>query len=749
MRFLFALVFMVLVFNSCGGGGGSSSTVTSTPDQNRTDVSNTLTTNLRWSNPFFGLIQQLQIVDIDHDGKNEIVGGGELGIFVLNADGSIIWEDKGANRVDSLFVYNADSDPNLEFATVGWLDIKLFDDNGSHISTAIMKKSAGFKLPATLLNGRLVSHYNDYVDDTQNGLRFGDAYDIFYPSCESYGSCQSLNNIPSNGLASVDSDNDGRYDLLYGIADNNTSFKLDQEGKEIWSKELAFYPNYIWAGKLSNGTQMQLIASLDGYIEAFDHNGVSQWQQRCSDGVERIIYDSNGGFLVHGTPNICKLSASDGSIEWNKSDISNIAQNDQYVAVSKNASVEILTQEGSLLSKANISSFSSEYYSDAYLHPSYLEFGKLTDTTTLFVGSLDIHTLSLDGRLNKRFAGGSLITKIGSTDMSGDGSDEIVAQDEHRLYLYNSEGSLLWSKDRVSLFDNIKFADFTGNGKSELIAINDSNITIFDLLGNTLWSIVARANIVDVYDYNQDGANDLFVAEYDKSIKVYSGKSGTLIHNFGDVEYSCNIFLKVLDVAGETRLYYEDNGKIYWTPTTTTLSSRNTSSLNTSWSYGYEYVDYNSDGVLDIVNWMHDGTNLILSIYDPVSNRSLLSLNIASDATINDLKLSKLRGGNEYELLLVSDDKVSLHQMNGTLIWEFEKSQRNLSNIKIIGEHLYVAGKEVYLLNNKGELIQELSPTTYMSADSYYVQTTLSNSSSDEMQLIIASMGLYSYDALK
>lgn len=737
----------IFLLIGCGGGSGGAG---GGEDDSNSSVS--INIDPTWSVDFFGLIRQIKFADFDDDGKNEIVAGGEQGIFVLNEDGKLLWRDKRPNGVETLFVYDQDSDSKPEVATVGWLDIHIFDDNGSRIKWSTMKPYSSFKLPAALLGRDVVSYTNDGYDDTHDGLKFANQYDIFYPTCDTYETCESFDDVPPNGLASVDTDDDGIYDVLYGIADMNKSFKLDIEGKKIWQKELDFASNYIWAGKDSSGKQVELIAQTwNGHIRAIDKDGNKLWDQILTS-IEDIVHDENGGFIVstYDQNGICKLNENNGSIEWcTDYYVNDIAQGNNQIAASHGTGVKLLNQDGVILHEANISSFNSTYYTDEYLLPEYLAFGESGGKSGLYVASLDLHRMDSDGSIHKIFSGGTLIQKLESGDMDSDGKDEIVAQDRHRLYLYDSNGELLWLKDKVELFNNVKFADFSGNGKMELVTSNEENITVFNKQGDQIWSIepASRAELIETYDYNSDGAQDLFVGDRDGYIKVYDGKNGNELHNYGDRSHN-EYVLRILNIDGNKRLYYVDNstGYLNWVKIDDILGETNTTELKCSWVYKYNFTDYNHDGTMELMTGLQVGNSFEIKIWNLAQEEIVSSFELTSDDDLKEVKFVDIENNGTYDVLVVSTGKTALYKTDGTKLWEFViNSERGLSKALTYDKHIYVAGKEIYVLDKNGKNTEIFSPSNYMSDENYFIKPILAKKGSTETQFVVGSMGIFGF----
>jgi len=660
-----------------------------------------------------------------------------------------------------------DSDIYPEFATIGWMDIKIFDDNGSQLVWNTFKWNASSRLPFAILDDKIVSYYVDSYDYSNNGLMFMGGYVPFY----------TISNIEQDSLAAVDTNNDGKNDVLFGISNYDTLFKLDKDGNEIFKHALGYDSAiYLWGGKLNNGTPLVVVGTNDGQVHALDMNGLQLWSQTLSSSVDvvKIKKDKDGGLIIltnndsiwhNGTQNvISKIDENNGSILWQYSSGSSITkaltQDSSMIAAGFESGFKIFDENGTILHEANISEPSYDNSLDVHA----LQFGTMGDRSGIFVGTLDINMFN-SADSERIYSGGTLVQNIASGDMNGDGQDEIVLQDENRLYLYNSSGTLLWTKNHYVLFQDVHFADLTGDGKQELIAGADGKIIVLNYNGDEIWSKSGYySNIypsIELYDYDGDGLKDLFTAglDYDTqkyNIVVSSGKTGATLHEFGTADDVSS--LKVLEINGLKQLYYTDYSSLLSLDFNATTNSAHYKNFSLSYNSKLnDFKDVNGDGIVDIITaYNQNDTSLVLNFIDLTDKDQYgyvqtHSMTITVPDYVKMVKFYDYNHDGTYEVLLVFAKGIYLYDLNGNQIWKKEMSDefghdRMLSDVKIVDDTLFVSGKELYILNNNGEQVQAISPPSYMSTSSYYLPTSLAKiSSSGDMQVIIGAMGIYSY----
>jgi len=737
-------------------------------------VNSTASMTPNWSKDFFGSIYQLEFSDINGDGSQEIVVGAKSGIFTLKEDGTFLWSDQNTHSINTLIPFQADGDSHSEFAALGWMEARVFDNSGAELTVQSLSPFSTSKLPAAILNNRLVSYYKEDFNPAGSGLLFVGTYPILYQS----------GNIPSNGLAGVDSNSNGINDLLFGVADMNASFCLDKDGNEVWRKEIALdqYDNitYLWAGKLNNGSIIQIIGTTYGVLYAYDQDGNRLWKHDLDlYPIKTIIKDHDGGFLVTvdgrsffssaAVNNIYKIDESNGSILWSNLNNNNfytkaMTQDRSQIAAGFSSAVKIFNESGTQLQEFNISTPTNNDSLDVHA----LKFGSLGSKSGLFVGTVDIHRIYND-TLEKIYAGGQLVSRVAAGDMNGDGVDEIAVYDGLRLYLYRADGTLLWMKDDYLLFENISFANLSGDKSLELITGHAGDVSIINYAGDVLWSRAAYySNIypmVVLEDYDDDGLDDLFISRRDSAtqkfpIDAWSGKDGSNLHEYGISEF--NYFLNIFDVNGAKRLYYSEYTHIYWVELKSTFASRKSSSINLQDTKLNDYADVNADSVVDFATGTQvSNTSLNVSLYDLTKDAAqtlITSVAISTQESANDLKLYDYNGDGTYEILLIFPSKVALYNLEGGVVWEREIADqygghRMLSDVKIVetlsGDRLFVSGKEVYILDKAGNKLQELSHPNYMSTAGYYLPIAFAKTSNTDLQLILGAMGLYSYTGIE
>lgn len=723
-----------------------------------------------WSREFIGPIYQIKSVDIDNDQKNEIVASGESGLIAIDDDNSLLWHVY-TGSAEKLIPLQYDSDANLEFAVVSWLDIKIFDDDGTRLLWTMYTNWSSQKLPFAILDDRLVSYYTYSSGSESNGLMFADEYSPFY----------YLPYAPTNSLVGVDSDNDGKNDLLFGINNYQTLFKLDKNGNELATVDLGYSSAvYLWGGLSQNSQVMLLVGTYDGEIHALDINGNELWSQTLSStNVVKIKKDSLGGFLVvtnndsgwtDGTINVVsKIDENNGSILWQYSSGSEItkaiAQRDDMIAAGFEAGFKVFDQNGTITHEANISQEHSGYYLDVHA----LRFGTLGYLDGLFVGTLDIDLFN-DTLHKKIYSGGTLVHKIATGDMNGDGKDEIAVEDEQRVYLYDSNGTLLWVKDRYHIFNDYNFADLDGDGNNELLVGYDGKLAPLNYNGDELWSNTGYySNIypaIDLFDYDGDGLKDLFSAglDYDTQkyiLHIWSGKTGAVLSEIS-TDISSMSTIKVIDIHGDKKLFYDDYGYMYYIDLNDTTASPHYTNFSLSYEHKLnEYKDLNGDGVVDIVTASNSGSDsLTIKKIDLTQTDEFGQLSPASSATITSpdyakmIKLFDYNSDGTYEVLVVYEKEVALYDFSGNKIWskgitDEYGDTRMLSDVKVVDNVLVVAGKEIDILDNNGVLLQKLSPPNYMSSTNYYLPTALAKTSAQDLQLVFGAMGIFSYTGVQ
>jgi hypothetical protein len=719
--------------------------------------------NLNWSHKFFGPISHMNFTDVNGDGKKELVAGAQSGIFALNESGEIIWSNF-TNTVDDMLLFQYDSDSYPEFAISNGLDVEVYDNNGSKLTEKNMKVSTGIDLPIASLGNKIASYYEGY---TSYGIKLTDDWNAFY----------EVGNVPGHGLASIDSDGDGINDTLFGVADGNVTFSLDKDLNQIWKKEIELSDydslSYIWAGKLQNGNFVELISSDDGYLFALDKNGNHLWTQKLDALAGKIIHDKDGGFLIATNFNssfypvtqnyIYKINENNGSIEWSYSFDNNvtraITQDNHKIAASFNGDIKILDENGTISQELNATKLINEIN---YLFVNSLKYNTLGLKSGLFVGTQDIDRIYDDNKTEKIFNGGTLVREIASGDVNGDGKDEIALRDEYRLYLYDSTGKILWTKAGYNFYDdlrnkNINFADVTGDGKDELIVKSpDLKFTVLDSKGDILWDKDIDPYLVYLYDFNADGAKDIFLAYSEnnsENVKVFNGKDGTLLHDYGASEDG-TYYMKVLDINGTKRLYYYSDYSMHWIDLNSTFTSKNDITMN----YGAilsQYKDFNADGNQDMaMSLEHNSTSTSIYIYDLANNANLIkTINLENQYRIQQIKFFDYNNDGTDEVIVVCNEGVYLYDLSGVLLWKYEMvdqfgDNRALGDVKIVGDQLIVSGKEIYILSKDGQKLQEISTDSYMSEENYFMPTTISKTGENSLQLVFGAMGIYAYDGL-
>ncbi len=722
--------------------------------------------NLEWSHKYFGSIKEMKFADLNGDGLNEIIVGGENGIFALSGNNGILWSIQNSSSVGKIKTFQFDSDVAPEIAATTWLDGYIIDNNGSIISqTNLVSGWAVSNQPLAILNEKAISYYEDY---NSKGLVHIGEYAPFF----------DISQVPSNGLYTIDSNLDGSKDTLYAINYNNTLYALDKDGNELWRKSIDTsygYLNYLWAGYRLDRKKVILLGTADGYVLELDENGDIIWHTYLYKPIKKIEHFKKGGFYVvfndYNLGNltydaVTLLGENNGDRLWThesyKYPTRAMAVDDSLMAASYGTDVGLFDEHGVLIEKTTLSQIKTNSLA---FDVNSLSFGKYNSNFGLYIGTMDINRLNDDNSTTTVFSGGSLVQKLYTGDINGDGNDEIALSDENRLYLYDINGKLLWKKDGYTLSDKIGFDDFNGDGKSELIALNKENLEILDENGNIIWSRPSYySNIypdIVLSDYDGDGLDDIFISSLNQDtqnydLRVYSGKDGSTLHTFGSVE-RCS-YINIVNIKGEKEFYFDDFGTLKRVGLDGNVSSSKYSSLFTPTDNLAIFRDIDNDGVIDGVLASYDSENLYINLYDLTKEGTTDALKdtitISANEEVKDLKVLDYNDDGVYEFLVAYPSKLVLYNKDGEEIWKQNTvdkfgDNRMLSKITILGNLIFASGKELYIFDKNGNKLQDINPTNYASGSEYYLPFDIAISNNSNIKLIVGSMGVFAYGGIQ
>jgi hypothetical protein len=759
--------------------------------------------DLSWSKNFFGYINQMEFEDINNDGKKDIVLGSENAIFAIDSNGTLLWKNYMYSNVSTLMSIQADSDAPKEFAYAGMLDIGLIDNDGTSIGNQTLQYFSTSVRPIAFIGDYITSFAEPDSSSMPGFIYWYEKTNLGYAG--TYYN-DNATNIPQYGMASVDSDGDGKNDMLFFINNDysDTSlYRLDENADEIWHVAM---PNddtvalsTLWVGNFSDRKIVAVVGDFKGNVYAYDSNGSIRWhiQLEAQKQIQKIEKSPEGNLLIlsndkpwlmgSATKNVLYEVDQNGTVLWgydtNASLTTAFCKNSETTVSANGPKISFLDKNGTLISKYNINNNSE---GDVRYDVHVLKSTQMDNKQKLFAGWLDVDEL-LDMNASKTiYEGGTLVESVATGDIDGDGVDEVAFSDSNRLYLFDNQGNELWSKFGYMISNIVNFDDLNGDGKDELITEHDGNITVLNGQGETLWSVEGYySNIypgIDLSDYDDDGLHDLFVSslDYDTQqylVKVYKGTDGSLLHEYGAIGQGQ--FIKVMEVNGSKRLYISDYNQLKWVDINATDSTAHYTDYGFSNQKLIFFKDENQNGIADIVigNSQYissDEYNLtilncdldkyILYNYDYSTQtysfsgyNNMFTITLPSEAkSITPFDYDK---DGVDEILIAYDKGLALYKLDGTKMWDVDSRIDNVNfeenrfyDVKVVhddsGDKILVSGTSLYIFDKDGRLLEKLKVPIGAVSLGYVLPFDMGKKSNTGTYLAIGGLGIYAYDGL-
>ncbi|HDP73730.1 MAG TPA: hypothetical protein ENN46_02100 [Candidatus Woesearchaeota archaeon] len=273
------------------------------------------------------------LYDINKDGKKEIIFGSENGIlFVLDADGNLVWKFKTSGKIRSDILVadvNEDDFPEIVFgASDGFLycldytgsviwrydagspiesapallsgvddDIILFGTNEGKLfavnSLGMFKWD--FKAKDKITAKPIISH----IKNTKEKFIVFGSFDHSLYCISSTGSLvwsfETDGKIVSEATI-ADINSDGFQEIVFGSCDNKV-YALDRDGKELWNFETDF-----WIVNPPIVTDLDSDGELEIIVGSFDHSV--------------YVIDAEGSFVVNYVPGVSPITPQLGNTDF-------------------------------------------------------------------------------------------------------------------------------------------------------------------------------------------------------------------------------------------------------------------------------------------------------------------------------------------------------------------------------------------------------------------------------------------------
>lgn len=242
-----------------------------------------------------------------------------------------------------------------------------------------------------------------------------------------------------------------------------------------------------------------------------------------------------------------------------------------------------------------------------------------------------VHAYSLESgetKFTRELNGWGYVAPVVTDFTPSPGKELIVADISSGVFVYSSNGSLLWNRSLSGTIAPLFVADFTGDGTQELAIGEGRNVTLLGPDGQTIrqtpvgggvnWLTVGQTNAADAPGKLVAGTSTGRVVAVDAATGeiVWSRDFGRLaaVHAFGDGDDDGQAELYAVAKDGVLRALDARDGTTEWTVTLTTSDVQMTPPPALG--------DLDGDGVPELVTVSQDG---MVSILDPRNGERLAS----------------------------------------------------------------------------------------------------------------------------
>ena len=647
-----------------------------------------------WSYAADQVIRRVRVVDIDGDGKAEVlIGSEDFGIHALSCEtGELLWKYKTNGWIRSVFAVDIDGDGDLEvLAASGDQHIYVLDHQG--------------QLKKKIYTGNKVHslHAVDLDHDGQIEILVGsNAKDLYAMTLDGEIKWHFHPENRIHSINAVDLNKDGYYEIVAGSEDEHI-YILDHQGNLLWKHFLG-----------------QRIFSL--YTVDLNRDGIDEILAGAEDNnVWALVVELPGGLLTRikeahatlGSPHSSTLnfSATEKALLHDLTDES--ALSEQLISTSR--------VEDALATRDHFSALAA-LLSLRRQHVQLL--WRRSDLGHMRIATLDKST-------------------------RGQGKELVVGNDEGEVSVLTTAGETLWSYSTGERIRSLDIGDIDGDGETELLigsangyvyALSTSNHDVkfqshfnndwvesisiihppgadiyemvlgtrqskeiqihrgdFDLMSQP-FSIPQSVQILCTYDINGDGVDEILAGSADNGVYAYTREGRNLwmyqtkdrvkaisvcdINGDGQVEIlvgSEDRYIHVLDHLGHLQWRYYTQHRIL------ALSA----------------CDANGDGEIEIFAGVGNGYLYVLN------SKGDLLWNFQANDRIRSVLVEDINGDGLTEILIGTEDRLyMLQHLDQKLLdaavedrWHTLLSQYSLEQILHQLIHHQTPGLRAFVLN--------------------------------------------------
>lgn len=727
---------------------------------------------------FVGKINTLKV-------KNNILYiGGEGGIIAFDENMQKVFVSTEVGTVENISLVNIDSDDKDEVLVSGWLSFSLIDDDGTRIAkNDIFASMVSSAMPIThYMDGDTLkviysepgdSSINDSIKEysyTKGDEWFNPVWNLYLDEYASVptGGLKYTNGYLYSMQIGYQHNMISKHDVTNGdvIDELNSSlalstFEIDTQNDRL----LVGADNSLKIYKLSDfsllhtyntteyiktikyfDNKIAIVANDKGWISDATSNEVFILEL-TTEGLEQKFYLQTNEKETNALD-----FASDGSVYFN-------------------VGTKLFKVDGTTYEKTVEKDLDNGIYDPIYNNIqaiSAIAFGDFNIT----VGSLDIYGLNSQGQFQTAYTNGFLAQNLSFVNIDSDQAQEKWASDGwYRTYLFDDNGSILWSLPFGTSI--AKEYDINNDGTNELVMLgNDYNVTAFNKNGELVFSHGDNVLNFDIKDIDNDGLAEIAYIKYSD----YNSNDGDIlkvVDTDGKVEFEKDIYTYVTNINLFSYVKNPNGGySIVFNDNTTYRVDLN-ESLPMQYIEGDGFVDdffisaeiknIDSDTEMELVRATKDGVYAYDIFPEPTYDEAgYLEHPMPLSQFDFNTPLTELRGmalfdkerDGTYEILLTYDEKLALYSLDGTKIWEYTDTvdtglyeDNHFTHIKPLyaddGNHkIYVSGYSLYEFDKNGNFLSKAKATSsYMvnSSGNYANPFDINN----EGEIFLGQLGYY------